>query len=95
MIKVSIARLKVELSCYLDAVKHGEAVVIVERGRPIAKLVAVDAPERVESRRERLARTGMLAFGSRRLRSVLQRAPGGSHAGGDVRALPEERAEGR
>lgn len=97
MTKVGVAQLKAQLSRYLDVVKHGEEVVVTERGRPIAKLVALGGPERAESRRERLARAGVLVLGTQRLRSALRKAPRGSRAIGDrvLRLLLEERAEGR
>jgi prevent-host-death family protein len=95
--KVGVARLKAQLSRYLDVVKHGEEVVVTERGRPIAKLVALRGREGAESRRERLARAGVLALGAQRQRAALRRAPHGPRAVGDgvLRGLLEERADGR
>ena len=55
MTKVGVARLKAELSRYLEVAKNGEEVVITDRGRPVAKIVALRGTERSESRRERLA----------------------------------------
>jgi prevent-host-death family protein len=96
MTKVGVARLKAQLSRYLDVAKHGEEVVITERGRPIAKLVALHARERAESRRERLARAGLLIPGTGRLRAALRKPPRGPAVGAAVlHALLEERAEGR
>lgn len=92
-----IVELKARLSRYLDAVKHGEEVVITERGRPIAKIVALRGSEAPESRRERLARAGLLILGRGRLRPGLLKPPRGpSRLGREVlEALLEERAEGR
>jgi prevent-host-death family protein len=97
MTKVGVARLKAQLSRYLDVAKRGEEVVITERGRPVAKLVALRASERGDSRRQRLARAGVLVLGAQRLRSALRKPPEGSPALGRsvLRALLEERAEGR
>ena len=97
MTKVGVARLKAQLSRYLEVAKGGEDVVITERGRPVAKLVALRASERGESRRQRLARAGVLVLGTQRLRSALCKPPRGPHAVGRsvLRALLEERAEGR
>ena len=72
MTKVGVARLKAQLSRYLDVAKHGEDVVITERGRPVAKLVALRGAERSQSRRERLPRTGSLVLGARRMRVALR-----------------------
>jgi prevent-host-death family protein len=97
MTKVGVARLKAELSRYLDAVKHGQEVVITERGQPVAKLVPLPAADRAETRRERLARAGLLKLGRGRVRPSLRRLPKGPARVGDavLAALLEERAEGR
>jgi prevent-host-death family protein len=97
MTTVGVAQLKAQLSRYLDTVKHGEEVVVTERGRPIAKLVALGGTERAESRRERLARAGVLVLGVQRQRAALRKAPRGSRAIGDsvLRTLLDERADGR
>jgi len=97
MTKVGVARLKAELSRYLDVVKHGQDVIITERGRPIARLTVMRGSEESTSRRERLARAGVLTLGTGRLRPELRRPPRGPVAAGNgvLRALLEERAEGR
>jgi len=96
MITVGVARLKAELSRYLDAAKHGQEVLITERGRPVAKLVALRGTAKAESRRDRRARAGLLMLGAGRLRPVLRRAPTGRPVGAAVlRALLDERSEGR
>jgi prevent-host-death family protein len=97
MTKVGVARLKAQLSRYLEVAKRGEDVVITDRGRPVAKLVALSAGERSESRRERLAREGVLILGAQRLRATLRKPPRGPRGIGNevLRALLEERAEGR
>jgi prevent-host-death family protein len=97
MTKVGVARLKAELSRYLAVAKHGHDVIITERGRPVARLTALRGSAKSSSRRERLARTGVLTLGTGRLRPELRRPPRGSVATGNgvLRALLEERAEGR
>ena len=97
MTKVGVARLKAELSRYLDVAKHGHDVIITERGRPVARLTALQGAEKSSSRRERLARAGVLTLGTGRLRPQLRRPPRGPAAVGNgvLRALLEERAEGR
>jgi prevent-host-death family protein len=51
MTKVSVARLKAELSRFVAAAKQGKEVLITERVRPVARLVAVrqNGPARVVS----------------------------------------------
>ena len=96
MTKVGVARLKAELSRYLAAAKHGQEVLITEHGRPVAKLVALRGTDTAGSRRERLARAGLLAPGTGRLRPLLRRPPQGRPVGNAVlRALLDERSEGR
>lgn len=88
--------MKAQLSRYLDAAKQGEEIVITDRGRPVAKIVALRGADRADSRRERLARAGLLVLGTGRLRLILRKPPKGCPAGtGVLRALLRERAEGR
>ncbi len=96
MTKVGVARLKAQLSRYLDVAKRGEEVVITERGRPVAKLVALTGADRTDSRRQRLARAGLLILGSGRLPQYLRKHPRGPLVGDAVlRVLLEEREESR
>jgi len=97
MARVGVARLKAELSRYLAVAKHGEEVIITERGRPVARLVALQGTAKTESRRERLARAGVLTLGKGRVRPALRRPPKGSAwiGAGVLAALLEERSEGR
>ena len=95
--KVGVARLKADLSRYLAAAQHGEEVLITERGRPVARLVALGVADQAGSRRERLARAGALTLGTGRLRAALRQAPKGRPAVGAavLRALLDERSESR
>lgn len=97
MTKIGVTKLKAELSRYLDAVKRGEEVLITERGRPIARLVAAQGANRARSRRERLAREGVLILGSGRLPAFLRQPPKGRPEVGDavLAALLEERSGSR
>lgn len=97
MTKVGVARLKAELSRYLAVAKQGEEVLITERGRPVAKLVALRGADRAGSRRERLARAGVLMLGAGHLRAVLRRPLKGRPDVGDavLAALLDERSESR
>jgi prevent-host-death family protein len=88
---------KANLSRYLERVRHGQEVVVTERGVPVAKIVPLVAAERAESRREQLARTGLLQLGSGRVRPSLLKPPKGPTklGAGVLKALLEEREEGR
>jgi prevent-host-death family protein len=43
-IEVGVRELKNHLSQYLDRVQEGQEVVVTDRGRPIARLSALDRP---------------------------------------------------
>jgi prevent-host-death family protein len=94
---VGVAQLKANLSRYLERVRHGQEVVVTERGVPVAKIVPLVAAERAPSRREQLARTGLLQLGTGRARASLLKPPKGpvKLGAGVLKALLEERAEGR
>ena len=68
MKKARIAELKNNLSRYLDQVRHGETVLVVDRDQPIAQIVPLhtrarrDAPD--EDRLARLERRGLIRRGS-------------------------------
>jgi prevent-host-death family protein len=46
MSEISVAQAKARLSEILNRVEAGETVTITRRGRPVAKLSAVDAPKK-------------------------------------------------
>ena len=84
------------LSALLDEVKKGREVVITERGRPVAKLVALGGADQADSRLERLIRAGVVIPGTGRLRASLRKPPRGPRVGdGVLKALLEEREESR
>ncbi len=58
MKKASISTLKAHLSRYLDAVKSGEEIIVTDRGRPVARLSALDPGAEVGGRIARLVREG-------------------------------------
>lgn len=43
--EVGIRELKNGLSTYIDRVRAGEEVIVTDRGRPVARLSAIDASE--------------------------------------------------
>lgn len=94
MRSVSVTELKANLARYLRAVRRGGEVEILERGLPIARLVALPgAREGDRARLERLAKAGILRRGSGDL-SWLLASPTLSAPGADVsRALEEDRED--
>src|SRR5262245_58688565 len=98
MKKASITEAKNNLSALLDKVKNGSIVLIVERGRPIARLEPVTrAKDDGDGRIARLVRDG-IARPARGAApgTVFSTPPVRLKAGtSGVRALLEERREGR
>ena len=61
MKRTSITDAKNGLSALIERVRHGESVIIEDRGVPVARLESVAAPGRdVEGRAARLQRQGVL-----------------------------------
>ena len=95
--RVSIGRLKARLSEYVRRARAGEAVVITDRGRPVARLAPLSGAAELEGRVAELHRAGLIRPPERRLdldallKAQLPRDP----AGRGVEAVLEERAEGR
>jgi prevent-host-death family protein len=94
-----VTDLRTHLSRFLDAVRHGEEVEILDRSVPIARLVPV-TPATKASRSgmppwlERLRRTGGVRVGSLKpVAEILRGFPRGTRLLGDaaVEAILEER----
>ena len=102
MKKASITKTKNQLSSLLDAVKHGETVLIMDRDRPVARLepVGTNEGDQREGRIAELERAGILqrpAKGARQAleRVLRQRAPSLRKGASAVQAIMDERAKGR
>jgi len=102
MKKASISILKAHLSRYVDAVKSGEDVIVTERGRPVARLTALDPAREPEGRAALLVREGRLRPPSRpgAVAEILARTAGmtpgvADPEGRSLAALLDERVEGR
>lgn len=100
MKKASITEAKNGLSALIDSLKSGSPVLIVDRGRPVARLEAVTTnpePEDANGRLARLVREGILRPGREPFpRTLLTSTPPRLKPGGSaVRALIDERRESR
>src|SRR5712691_1270239 len=96
MKKASITEAKNNLSSLIDGLRGGSPVLILDRGRPVARLEPVTTGDD-EGRLSRLVREGVVRPARATLpRAVITEQPprlkGGSSA---VAALIEERREGR
>ena len=99
MKRASITETKNRLSALIDAVRHGETVLILDRNRPVARLepvVTVDTQD-AEGRLARLERCGVLKRGRRGLsKSFLSSRPPKPRGGVSVLdAMLAERRDGR
>jgi prevent-host-death family protein len=96
--KASITEAKNNLSALIDSVKSGSPVLIVDRGRPVARLDPVSAlrPDD-DSRLGRLVREGIVRPARGGLpKALLATKPPSPVAGASaVRALLDDRREGR
>jgi prevent-host-death family protein len=92
----TISHAKNHLSELLASVKRGETVLILERNRPIARIVPIDASQQSDDERlAELERRGVIRRAARRPRKTLPppiRLPEGLSI---LEALLEEREEAR
>jgi antitoxin (DNA-binding transcriptional repressor) of toxin-antitoxin stability system len=98
MKRASITEAKNSLSALIDSLRGGSSVLIVDRGRPVARLEAVTGDEgQQDGRLARLVRDGLVR--PRRIpppQSLFSSAPPQALAGASaVDALIEERRDGR
>jgi prevent-host-death family protein len=95
----SITEAKNNLSALIDSLKSGESVLIMDRGRPVARLEPVAGFEEgaVDARVARLIREGLLRPRRKPLDLNLLREPPPQTKSGvsAVEMLLEERREGR
>ena len=95
----TITEAKNQLSALIDRVRHGETIVITDRGRPVARLVSAltgDGDD-VEGRVARLERRGGLrrAVAPPPRTLIAKKLPRAEGPSGVVEELLAERREGR
>ncbi|HEV2851471.1 MAG TPA: type II toxin-antitoxin system prevent-host-death family antitoxin [Thermoanaerobaculia bacterium] len=98
MKRATLTDTKNNLSALVDQVQHGETILILDRGRPVARLESVvGAEDDPEGRLARLERQGLLRRGSAPLpREILMAKPPQAEEGASVlEALLDDRREGR
>jgi prevent-host-death family protein len=98
MKKASITEAKNNLSALIDRVKGGSPVLIVDRGRPVARLESVHAPQADDGGRlDRLVREGIVRPAREAAPKALfaTRPPRVKKGASGVRALLDERRDGR
>jgi prevent-host-death family protein len=96
--KASISEAKNNLSALIDRVKGGSPVLIVDRGRPVARLEPVRSVGAAdEDRLARLVREGVVrpARGEAPKAMMATMPPRGKKGASGVRALLDDRRQGR
>jgi prevent-host-death family protein len=89
----TITEVKNGLSAFLDRVREGESILILDRGTPVARLEPVRSDSEPSGRLRRLERAGLVAAASQRMPLAVLRQPGPRPIGraSAVKALLEER----
>ncbi len=91
-----IAKLKAQLSNYLNQVKSGAEVLITDRGKPVGRLISVSRAQTSRDSLARMEKQGLIKLGSGKLPKKFWRMPRTEDPKGLVlRALLEERETGR
>lgn len=101
MRRAKISELRNHLSQYLDRVRRGETIEVVDRNVPVARVVPIGAGSRRGRQRdgawiERLLRSGHVRSGALKgVSEILKRVPPGPAKSGVLDALLSERRAGR
>jgi prevent-host-death family protein len=94
MKQAKVSDLKNQLSRYLDYVRHGETVLVVDRNTPVAELRPL-SEETSHGKLAALERKGIVRRGQNRLPRKFFKEILGGKGSGVLKALLEEREQGR
>ena len=87
--QAKIGELRNRLSHYLRKVEQGEEVVVLDRDRPIARLVSIADREPSDTLAQRLIRLGLAQAGPQQgVKEILDDLPPGDRRGWITNALP-------
>jgi prevent-host-death family protein len=94
--QAKIATLKNNLSRYLEHVRRGGSVIVLDRDRPVARLVPLppEGPRGASERLARLERQGLVRRGAAARSSRVRLGKPMRLPGGVLRGLLEERERG-
>jgi prevent-host-death family protein len=95
MEKATISEIKNRLSAYLKKVKAGQSILILDRDQPVARLVRVEREQHPDDRLTRLERAGLVRRATQPVPIKALKSPAPKAKSGVLRALLEERREGR
>jgi prevent-host-death family protein len=71
VMEVAVSELRANLSAWLDRARHGEEVVVTERGLPVARLLGIDMAAKLE----RLTTEGVIGRPRQRTRPLASATP--------------------
>ena len=93
----SITQVKNGLSAFIDRVRGGESIVILDRDAPVARIEPVTALDDPAGRISRRTRSGILrpAAGRPPIELMRTRGPALAEGASAVAAIVDERATGR
>ncbi len=95
MEKAKISELKNRLSAYLRKVQAGESILVLDRNRPIARIDPVAGARGIEARTAQLAAAGLVRVPRQALALGLLKSKPPRSRRSVLKALLDERAEGR
>ena len=99
MMKVNISELRDHLSRYLDHVRAGGRVLVLDRQRPVAEIVPVSPLQQDDeidgARLAALEREGLISCATRPIPAELLRPTSAGRGAKVLQALLDERAAGR
>jgi antitoxin (DNA-binding transcriptional repressor) of toxin-antitoxin stability system len=95
MEQTNLSNLKNKLSAYMRKVRSGETVIVLDRGRPIARIERIGGPAAMDQCVARLEAAGLVSRPSKPLPLKLLAATRPRSRDSVVAALIEERREGR
>ena len=91
----TVTKLKASLSKYLKSVKAGEEVLVIERGRPIAKLTPAASADVLTDHLVEMEKHGFIKLGSGKLPKGFWELPRPKDPKGlVVKAVLQEREQG-
>ena len=95
MEKATISEIKNRLSAYLKKVKAGQTILILDRDQPVARLERVEREQHPDDRLARLERSGLVRRATQPVPIKALKAPAAKTKASVLRALLDERREGR
>ncbi len=95
MERTTVTQLRSDLDSYLEKVRNGESLLILDHGRPIARLNCMDERNRLDDRLARLESVGLVRRAVRPFPRELIEKPPPKPGKSVLEALTGERAEGR